>query len=158
MKHQRCDLLVHFQNPGRFPGKKKSHVRKHWTQGTRSGNVRGELPIQEETKDDWSFFVVYVWHIWMPVENRPKMPEINSEPCNSLSVGRCFNRFCHNVGPFHSVNHFILIATTSSVSSSLFESCGLGGWRLGVKIREGEGSVHNSFLAGLLWRKATQTH
>ena len=153
MKHQRCDLLVHFQNPGVFQEKKKSHVRKHWTQGTRSGNVRGELPIQEETKDDWSFFVVYVWHIWMPVENRPKMPEINSEPCNSLSVGWCFNRFCHNLGPFLSVNHFILIATTSSVSSSLFESRGLG-----VKIREGESSVHNSFLAGLLWRKATQTH
>ena len=123
-----------------FSRKKKSHVRKHWTQGTRSGNVRGELPIQEETKDDWSFFVVYECHIWMPVDNRSKMPEINSEPCNSLSVGWCFNRFCHNLGPFLSVNHFILIATTSSVSSSLFESRGLG-----VKIREGEQFIFGRF-------------
>ena len=76
----------------------------------------------------------------MPVENRSKMPEINSEPCNSLSVGWCFNRFCHNLGPFHSVNHLILIATTSSVSSSLFESRGLG-----VKIREGEQFIFGRF-------------
>ena len=70
-----------------FPGKKKSHVRKHWTQGARSGNVRGELPIQEETKRWLIFSAVYEWHIWMPIENRSKMAEITSEPCNSPSVG-----------------------------------------------------------------------
>ena len=91
MKHQRCDLLIDFQNPGVFQEKKKkkkkSHLRKHWTQGARSGNVRGELPIQEETKRWLIFSAVYEWHIWMPIENRSKMAEITSEPCNSPSVG-----------------------------------------------------------------------
>ena len=27
MKHQRCDLLVHFQNPGVFQEKKKSRAK-----------------------------------------------------------------------------------------------------------------------------------
>ena len=92
MKHQRCDLLIDFQNPGVFQEKKKrkKKVTCESIGRRRPGlviNVRGELPIQEETKRWLIFSAVYEWHIWMPIENRSKMAEITSEPCNSPSVG-----------------------------------------------------------------------